>query len=135
MLHLEELPMIDPKVILVIDDERLILELVKITFETKGYKVFTALDGKNGLEIARQKHIDLIILDLMMPEMDGFEVFQELQQNTDTKNIPIVVLTARSQRFDKEKAQELGISHYIVKPFEQAELEKTVEKLLQETAD
>ncbi len=126
--------MSDSKVILVIDDERLILELVKITFETKGYKVFAALDGKNGLEIARQKHIDLIILDLMMPDMDGFEVFHKLQQNTDTKNIPIVVLTARSQRLDKEKAQELGINNYIVKPFEQTEVEQIVENLLKETA-
>jgi len=116
--------------ILIIDDELHIIELLKYNLETNGYKVFYALDGKEGLKLASEKKPDLILLDVMLPEMDGFDVCKEIKKNEDTSNIPIIMLTAKSEEFDKILGLELGADDYITKPFSIRELLARVKAVL-----
>lgn len=105
------------KLILAIDDEKDILRLLQYNLEREGYQVLCAKSGEEGLEAARSKRPDLIILDLMLPGMDGLEVCKVLRANKDTKNIPILMLTAKSSEIDQIVGLELGASDYITKPF------------------
>ncbi len=116
--------------ILVIDDEQNINELIKINLELAGYKVIQALDGIKGFALAKQELPNTIILDVMMPEVDGFTVAQRIRQNPSTKNIPILMLTALSQLNDKIKGFDIGIDDYLVKPFEMEELKVRIRALL-----
>lgn len=119
--------------ILVIDDEQSINELIKINLELVGYKVISALDGIKGFALAKQELPNLIILDVMMPEVDGYTVAQRIRQNAETKNIPILMLTALSQLKDKVKGFDIGVDDYLVKPFEMEELRVRVRALLKRT--
>ena len=119
--------------ILVIDDEQSINELIKINLELVGYKVISALDGFKGFALAKQELPNLIILDVMMPEVDGYTVAQRIRQNPETKNIPILMLTALSQLKDKVKGFDIGVDDYLVKPFEMEELRVRVRALLKRT--
>jgi len=105
------------KLILAIDDEKDILKLLQYNLERDGYQVLTAKSGEEGLETARAKHPDLIVLDIMLPEMDGLEVCKILRSNKDTKHIPILMLTAKTSEVDQIVGLELGASDYISKPF------------------
>ena len=105
------------KIILAIDDEKDILKLVQYNLEREGYQVLCAKSGEEGLETARTKKPDLILLDLMLPGMDGLEVCKLLRANKDTKNIPILMLTAKSSELDQILGLELGATDYITKPF------------------
>lgn len=116
--------------ILVIDDDSAINELIKINLELVGYKVIQALDGIKGFALAKQELPNAIILDVMMPEVDGFTIAQRIRQNTDTKNIPILMLTALSQINDKVKGFDLGVDDYLTKPFEMEELQVRIRALL-----
>lgn len=116
--------------ILVIDDDIAILELVKINLELMGYKVITASDPMKGIALAKQDSPDLIILDVMMPDVDGFTVCQRLRQNTQTHSIPILMLTALGLLHDKVKGFDSGADDYLVKPFEIPELKVRVKALL-----
>ncbi|CCJ33375.1 MULTISPECIES: winged helix-turn-helix domain-containing protein [Caloramator] len=116
--------------ILLIDDELHIIELLKYNLETNGYKVFYALNGKEGLKLAIEKKPDLILLDIMLPEMDGFDVCKELKKNESISNIPIIMLTAKSEEFDKILGLELGADDYITKPFSVRELLARVKVVL-----
>lgn len=116
--------------ILVIDDDNAINELIKINLELSGYKVIQALDGIKGFALAKQELPSIIILDVMMPEVDGYTVAQRIRQNVSTKNIPIIMLTALSQLNDKVKGFDLGVDDYLVKPFEMEELKVRVRALL-----
>ena len=116
--------------ILVIDDEQSINELIKINLELAGYKVIQALDGIKGFALAKQELPNLIILDVMMPEVNGFTVAQRIRQNDSTKDIPILMLTALSQLDDKIKGFDIGIDDYLVKPFEMDELKVRIRALL-----
>ncbi len=119
--------------ILVIDDDKNINELVKINLELAGYKVIQALDGIKGFALAKQELPNAILLDVMMPEVDGYTVAQRIRQNSDTKNIPILMLTALSQLNDKVKGFDIGVDDYLVKPFEMEELKVRIRALLKRT--
>lgn len=119
--------------ILIIDDDNAINELIKINLELAGYKVLQALDGIKGFALAKQELPNAIILDVMMPEVDGYTVAQRIRQNPETKNIPILMLTALSQLNDKVKGFDIGVDDYLVKPFEMEELKVRVRALLKRT--
>lgn len=116
--------------ILVIEDEQSINELIKINLELAGYKVIQALDGIKGFALAKQELPNLIVLDVMMPEVDGYTVAQRIRQNPDTKNIPILMLTALSQLKDKVQGFDIGVDDYLTKPFEMDELRVRIRALL-----
>ena len=119
--------------ILVIDDDEAINELIQINLELAGYKVFGALDGIKGYAIAKQEIPDVIILDVMMPEVDGYTVAKRIRENESTKEIPILMLTALNMLQDKIKGFDIGIDDYLVKPFEVEELMARVKALLKRT--
>lgn len=116
--------------ILVIDDDPAINELIKVNLELSGYNVVQAYDGINGFALSKQELPNLIILDCMMPEVDGFTTAQRIRQNDNTKNIPILMLTALSQLNDKVKGFNIGVDDYLCKPFEMEELQVRVRALL-----
>lgn len=118
------------KKILVVDDEEHIRELLKFNLEKTGYTVYAADNGATGLELAREKQVDLILLDLMLPEMDGFEVCKEIRKDNIIANVPIIMLTAKGEEIDKILGLELGADDYITKPFSVRELGARVKALL-----
>ncbi len=105
--------------ILVVDDEIPFLESLRFSFERQGYRVLTATDGQAGLRVARSERPDIIILDVMLPGMDGFKVCQALRRESD---VPIIMLTARDDETDKVVGLELGADDYVTKPFGLREL-------------
>lgn len=116
--------------ILVVDDDTSINELIKVNLELAGYGVVQAYDGVKGFALAKQEMPSLIILDVMMPDVDGFTVAKRIRQNEETKDIPIIMLTALSQLNDKVNGFNIGVDDYIVKPFEMEELLLRVKALL-----
>ncbi|MBO5435716.1 response regulator transcription factor [bacterium] len=116
--------------ILVVDDDLAINELIKVNLELCGYSVIQAFDGTKGFALCKQEKPSLVILDVMMPEVDGFTVAQRIRKNEDTKNIPILMLTALSQLNDKVNGFNIGVDDYLVKPFEMEELQVRVRALL-----
>lgn len=116
--------------ILVIEDDSTINELIKINLELAGYSVIQALDGVKGFALAKQELPNAIILDLMMPDVDGYTVAQRIRQNPETKNIPILMLTALSQLNDKIKGFDAGADDYLTKPFEVEELKVRLRAIL-----
>ncbi len=116
--------------ILVIDDDSAINELIKINLELSGYKVIQALDGIKGFALAKQELPNAVILDVMMPEVDGYTVAQRIRQNPETKNVPILMLTALSQLNDKVRGFDIGVDDYLVKPFEMEELKVRIRAIL-----
>jgi len=103
--------------ILVVDDEEDILELVRYNLVREGYVVLCALSGEDALRTAAAEPVDLIVLDLMLPGIDGLEVARRLKQNSDTKDTPIVMLTAKGEEADVVSGLELGADDYVTKPF------------------
>lgn len=116
--------------ILVVDDDIAINELIKVNLELCGYKAIQAFDGIKGFALCKQEKPSLVILDVMMPEVDGFTVAQRIRKNDETKNTPILMLTALSELNDKVKGFNIGIDDYLVKPFEMEELQVRVRALL-----
>ncbi|SHE55325.1 MULTISPECIES: response regulator [Caloramator] len=116
--------------ILIIDDELHIVELIKYNLEMNGYKVYYALNGTEGINIAYEKKPDLILLDIMLPEMDGFEVCKKIKRDDELSNIPIIMLTAKGEEFDKILGLELGADDYITKPFSVRELVARIKVVL-----
>ncbi len=107
------------KKILVVDDEAPILELVRFNLEKEGFAVITASDGEDGLRRARSEAPDLVILDLMLPGIDGIEVCQQLRRET---NVPVLMLTAKTEEFDRVLGLSVGADDYVTKPFSPREL-------------
>ncbi len=116
--------------ILVIDDDNAINELIKVNLELAGYKVIQAFDGTTGFALCKQELPSVVVLDVMMPEVDGFTVAQRIRKNNSTKNIPIIMLTALSQLNDKVNGFNIGVDDYLVKPFEMEELQVRIRALL-----
>ena len=119
--------------VLVVDDDPVIQKLLQVNFELEGYKVITASDGVEGLERARADLPDAIILDIMMPKMNGLEVARALKASDDTKDIPVLLLSAKAQASDVAVGMEIGADDYVTKPFDPAELLERVGDLLKAT--
>jgi len=113
--------------ILFIEDESALQRAVSHVLIDKGYKMFSALDGEIGIEVAKKEHPDLILLDLIIPKKDGFAVLQELKEDSSTADIPIIVLTNLEGSADVERALALGATTYLVKT--NYKLEEVVEKI------
>lgn len=116
--------------ILVIDDEPDVLDLISLKFGEAGYHVLTANSGAEGVEIARFERPDVIILDLMMPEMSGLDVCRALKRNPSTAHIAIIMLTAKKSEIDRVVGLELGADDYVPKPFDLRELKLRVQAAL-----
>lgn len=115
------------KSVLVIDDNPGIRENTAEIMELAGYKTYTAENGKKGVELATKEKPDVIICDIMMPELDGYGVLHLLRKNPDTQHIPFIFLTAKTERTDLRKGMEMGADDYVTKPFEEIELLNAVE--------
>ncbi len=115
---------------LVIDDERAIRLLCRVNLAASGMEVLEAEDGRAGLELARQERPDLVLLDVMMPDVDGWTVARELAANEDTREIPVVFLTARAEAADRRLGEQLGGVGYLVKPFDPVSIGDFVEGVL-----
>jgi len=115
------------KRVLVVDDDVKTVELVKLYLNRDGYRVFTAFDGLEALRLARESHPDLIVLDLMLPELDGLEVCRTLRAESD---VPIIMLTARTTDQDRLTGLDLGADDYVTKPFSPRELAARVRAVL-----
>lgn len=105
--------------ILIVDDEDLIREVIKEYSENEGYNVHEASDGIEAIDIIKENNIDVIVLDIMMPKLDGFSAYKEIKK---IKNIPTIILSARTEEYDKLLGFELGIDDYLTKPFSPKEL-------------
>lgn len=116
--------------ILVVDDEAVLVETIAYNLEQAGYQVTTAADGSSALEAANRETPDLIILDIMLPEMDGLEVCRQLRRESKTATTPILVLTAKGDEIDKVVGLEVGADDYVTKPFGRRELLARVRALL-----
>jgi CheY-like chemotaxis protein len=110
------------KKILVVDDEPEFVEMIRMRLESAGYEVLEANDGYDGLAKARGQNPSLILLDVMMPGLDGFRMLQKLRQDPDTNPIPVVMLTAKGESKSILKAQQHGARDYLIKPIESKEL-------------
>ncbi len=116
--------------ILVVDDDFAINELIKINLELQGYEVIQAFNGTEGFALAKQEHPELIVLDVMMPEVDGYTVAQRVRQADEIAETPIIMLTALSELKDKVAGFDIGVDDYLTKPFEPEELVVRVRALL-----
>ena len=120
--------------ILVCDDEKNILRLIQVNLERAGYQVVTASDGKEALHMVASERPDLIVLDIMMSYMDGFEVLQNLRRNASTRDIPVIMLTAKSQDADVFRGWQSGVDCYLTKPFTPIELVSFVNRIFETSA-
>ena len=119
------------KKILLVDDEANIVELLRYNLKKEGYKVYGALDGEKALDLARTTNPDLIILDLMLPRLHGYEIIRLIKKNMRLSCIPIIILSAKTLKEDINKGIKLGANVYISKPFSVAELLIKVKELLE----
>ena len=120
----------ESKKILIVDDEQDIVETLKFILEAHSYTCFCAYNGEDGLNMAKEIMPDLIILDVMMPKINGYKISRLLKYDNKYKNIPIIMVTARSQEQDKLIGEETGVNEYISKPFELEEILAVVKKYL-----
>ena len=116
--------------LLIIEDEKNMSELLKLELSHSGYDCYQAFDGKDGLEMALNDHYDLILLDLMLPRMNGIEVCRRLREHKDT---PVIMLTARDSVMDKVNGLQIGADDYVAKPFDMEELLARIHALLRRT--
>ena len=116
---------------LIVDDEHAIRVVCRVNLTAAGIDVLEAADGESGLQLARRERPDLILLDVMMPELDGWDVARRLSEDPVTRDIPIVFLTARAEMTDRRQAQHLGGVGYIVKPFDPVDLGEVVNGVLE----
>lgn len=114
--------------VLLIDDDPEILSVIRLAMKVKGHTMLGALSGPEGIELARKELPELILLDVMMPDMDGYEVYQKLAEDEDTRDIPVMFLTAKAKLEYREKGLAMGAKGYITKPFSVEELLKRMEE-------
>jgi len=119
-----------PVKILVCDDERHIVRLIQVNLERQGWDVVTAFDGKEGLEKIRSEKPNLVVLDVMMPYMDGFEVLKSLRREPETEALPVIMLTAKAQDKDVFEGYHYGADMYLTKPFNPMELVTFVKRII-----
>jgi CheY-like chemotaxis protein len=123
---------VNRKKILICDDDPVILRLLQVNLEIEGYDVVSAHHGEEAVGLAVQHSPDLIILDIMMPRMDGYQAAQALRSQTETKEIPLIFLSAKAQQADIDKGLGFGVTDYLTKPFDPSELLQVIDRL---TAD
>ena len=116
--------------VLVVDDEPDVLLLCRLNLQQRGHEMLEAPDGSRALELARDRHPDVIVLDLMLPGMSGYDVLEALQRDEGTSDIPVLVLTAKSLLADRERSHGLGASAFLTKPFLPNELCEMVDSLV-----
>jgi len=117
--------------ILVIEDEAEMIDLTRIVLEREGYKVLGAVGGARGLEMIRQEKPDLILLDLMMPDIGGWEVYRQVKADQELAQIPVIVVTAKAQSIDKVLGLQVAkVDDYITKPFGPKELLESIDRVL-----
>ena len=116
--------------VLVVDDEKLIVKGIRFSLEQEGMEVDCAYDGQEALDLALANHYDMILLDVMLPKINGFKISRLLKFDAKYKNIPILMVTARSQDADKLIGEETGADEYITKPFQISEILEKVKKYL-----
>ena len=115
--------------VLVVDDDPVIVKLLQVNFEMEGYNVLTANDGEEGLHRARTERPDIVLLDVMMPKMDGLQVARALKDDPETAPIPVILLSAKAQAADVQAGRDVA-DDYITKPFDPLELLERVSQLL-----
>ncbi|MDH3997847.1 MAG: response regulator [Desulfuromonadales bacterium] len=118
------------KRILLIDDHQTVFRLLEAIVRIKGYTLLYAENGQQGIVMARKEQPDLIVLDIMMPDLDGFKVCQFLKENDETKHIPVMFLTARGAEDDLENGRKAGAEGFMTKPFQTIDVLKQIEGLL-----
>ena len=116
--------------ILVVDDEIYIVHILDFSLGMEGYEVLTALDGEQALEKAHAEHPDLIVLDIMMPKLDGYETCKMLKADPATKDVPVILLSAKGRNVDQKIGFEVGADDYITKPFSPRKLVERINALL-----
>jgi two-component system alkaline phosphatase synthesis response regulator PhoP len=121
------------RTILVVEDEAILRDTIVYNLRAEGYEVLTAGDGASALDTAQRSRLDLVLLDLMLPVMDGLEVCRQLRRRGETSSVPILMLTARAEETDKVVGLELGADDYVTKPFSWRELRARVRALLRRT--
>lgn len=119
--------------VLVIDDEPDVLLLCRVNLEVAGHEVIEAPDGERGLELAVNQRPDLIVLDVMLPKRDGIDLLEELHDREDTRDVPVVLLTAKAQYEDQIRGWSAGADEYVTKPFAPEKLARTVERVREMT--
>ncbi len=122
------------KRIICIEDDQGIIDLIKLILTRRGFEVIGALGGREGLEMMERGAPDLVLLDLMMPDMDGWEVYHQMKAREGMKNIPVIVVTAKAQNIDKVLGMHIAkVDDYITKPFSPQELLDSIERVLNRT--
>lgn len=120
----------EEKRIVIADDDPVILRLIQVNLELEGYEVLTANNGEEAVDVATAERPDLIILDIMMPRLDGYQACERLKAADATKDIPVIFLSAKAQQGDIEKGRSFGVAAYLTKPFDPTELLEVVEQHL-----
>ena len=116
--------------VLVVDDEEYILRILGFAMRAEGWEVVTASNGEKALKCVREKAPDLLVLDLMMPVLDGYQVLRRLKEDNSTREIPVIVLSAKGRDFDRESAFELGADDYFTKPFSPQRLVERIHQMV-----
>ncbi|MBU1128500.1 MAG: response regulator [Candidatus Omnitrophica bacterium] len=116
--------------VVLIDDEKELVAAIKGFLEPRNFLVKCAYDGISGLKIIREENPDIVVLDIMMPEMDGRDVLLELKKDENTKNIPVIMLTARDEQFEIDYGIELGANAYLTKPYRARQLLEQIDNIL-----
>ena len=121
----------EPRTVVCIEDEPGVIELIRLILERRGYKVVGAVSGMEGLEVVRQVQPSLVLLDLMMPVMDGWEVYRRMKADVMMKTIPVIIVTAKAEGIDEVLAKHIAkVDDYIKKPFSLRELLQSIERVL-----
>ena len=118
------------RTVLVVDDDPVILRLLEVNFEMEGFRVLTACDGQEGVQAAKEHAPDLVVSDVMMPRVSGLELVRQLKADAATRDIPVILLSAKAQVDDIRSGLDAGADDYVTKPFEPLELVDRVNKLL-----
>jgi len=128
--------MADKRRILCVEDEPEMIDLIRLILERRGFEVLGAVGGQEGLDAVRREKPDLVLLDLMMPDIDGWEVYRQMKADEDLKNIPVVVVTAKAQSIDKVLGLHIAkVDDYVTKPFGPGDLLESVDRVLENQAD
>ena len=124
------MPDINSSLILLVDDSEVSNFLMQSILEEKGYTILSVSNGKEALDLLKKQHPDLIILDIMMPEMNGFGVLESVKKFEETAKIPVIILTARNNLKDQEKAISMGAADYVIKPIDIDDVVERVKRLV-----